>query len=276
MTFTNKTDSGLTVSMKQEFETMAAESIVQESALYIEGGFGKIALGGDDGAADAFNIDAQGLVAEEATPSVTSASIATNTEAGVEDGNDNKVLYTLPAMGGFTAGISFTDSGAVGSTDTTTIGANYTFSAAGADITFGGANSTTGVSGATDNDSHNLGIQIAAGDMTIIASQSEKTNQSDELSSSSLGISFAMPNGMTVGAYTFQSEDDLDTNEEYEKSGFELQYTIASGLTAYINIDDYEYTATSSDGGSGGSTTATSDSGSNTKLTQRGVLDVLE
>ena len=68
-----------------------------------------------------------------------------------------------------------------------------------------------------------------------------------------------MPNGMKIGAYTFKSEDDIDTTEEYSRSGAEVQYTIASGLTAVVNVDDYEYTA--------GGASATSDSGTNTRLT---------
>ena len=48
--------------------------------------------------------------------------------------------------------------------------------------------------------------------------------------------------------YTFKSEDDLDAGEEYSRNGVEVQYTIASGLTAYVNIDDYDYKEGTSDG----------------------------
>jgi hypothetical protein len=74
-----------------------------------------------------------------------------------------------------------------------------------------------------------------------------------------------MPNGMTVGAYTFKSEDDLDAGEEYTRSGVELQYTIASGLTAVINVDDYEYKEGTSDGTN--ATLHVDDSGTSSKLT---------
>ena len=53
---------------------------------------------------------------------------------------------------------------------------------------------------------------------------------------------------MKVGAYTFKSEDDLDAGEEYSRNGMEVQYSIASGLTAYVNIDDYDYKEGTSDG----------------------------
>ncbi len=69
---------------------------------------------------------------------------------------------------------------------------------------------------------------------------------------------------MKVGAYTFKSEDDIDTGEEYSRSGVEVQYSIASGLTAYNNVDDYEYKIATG-GGSINSTQA--DSGTNSKLT---------
>ena len=48
-----------------------------------------------------------------------------------------KVAYHLPAMGGLTAGVSHTDSGAAGGTDTTSYGAKYSMDAGGASITLG-------------------------------------------------------------------------------------------------------------------------------------------
>ena len=59
--------------------------------------------------------------------------------------------------------------------------------------------------------------------------------------------SYKMPNGMTVGAFTFKSEDDLDAGEEYTASGAEVQYNIASGLKATITVVDYDYKETGSE-----------------------------
>ena len=53
---------------------------------------------------------------------------------------------------------------------------------------------------------------------------------------------------------------DLDAGEEYSRSGAEIQYTIASGLTAVINVDDYDYK-------NGASDAANADSGTSSKLT---------
>ena len=46
--FTNKTDSGLDISMKQELLSDAGDSTVQESSISISGGFGTVGAGIDD------------------------------------------------------------------------------------------------------------------------------------------------------------------------------------------------------------------------------------
>ena len=73
-------------------------------------------------------------------------------------------------------------------------------------------------------------------------------------------ISYKMSDVMTVGAYTFDSENDLSAGEEYSRSGAEVQYTIASGLTAVLNVDDYDYKK-------GANALSVNDSGTNSRLT---------
>ena len=131
--------------------------------------------------------------------------------------------------------------------------------AGGAAITLGYTTATTEDS-TQDKDSDNMGMKIVSGDISLIVSQSTKEENDEDIQNQGASISYKLPNGMTVGAYTFKSEDDLDAGEEYTRAGAEVQYTIASGLTAYINVDDYDYKA-------GTSETTQSDSGTNTKLT---------
>jgi len=260
--FSNKTDSGLTLGMTVDFDTDAADNAAapnDETALSISGGFGKIVLGKDDAAADSYIIDESDLIAEDAAPGVTSMTIGTSSSLSLSDADLNKVSYHLPAMGGLTAGISTTQNLAVGGNDTVTYGAKYALEAAGANITLGYSTATTENS-TQDIDSDSMGIKIVSGDISLILSQGGLEKNDEDISNAGGSISYKMPNGMTIGAYTFKSEDDLDANEEYTRSGVEVQYTIASGLTAYINVDDYEYTA-------GTSETSQSDSGTNSKLT---------
>ena len=68
---------------------------------------------------------------------------------------------------------------------------------------------------------------------------------------------------MTVGAFTFTSEDDQDVGEEYTASGAEVQYSIASGLTAVITVVDYDYKVTASNH----ENTPVADSGTMSQLT---------
>jgi outer membrane protein OmpU len=139
--FTNKTDSGLTVEMYQELFSDAGEDDGEfdEANLSISGGFGKVILGQQDGVNDqGFGIAANNLVSEEMY-TVSGGNVATTDHSlGIKNGDmanlggdDNKITYITPSMGGLTAGISYTDSGYVGSTDTTEVGAKYTMSAGG-------------------------------------------------------------------------------------------------------------------------------------------------
>ena len=258
--FSNKTDSGLDISHHVTMDTDGANIVNAESALSISGGFGKIVLGNDDAAANSYIIDESDLIAEDQAPSVTSATIGTSSSLSLQDGDNNKISYHLPAMGGLTAGVSFTDAGAPAtSADTTTYGAKYSMSAAGAAITLGYTTATTD-DATQDKDSTNMGMKVVSGDISLIVSQGNTESNDEDIENQGASISYKMPNGMTIGAYTFKSEDDLDAGEEYSRSGAEVQYTIASGLTAVINVDDYDYKA-------GTSETNVSDSGTNTRLT---------
>ena len=262
--FTNKTDSGLDITYRVDFNTDPGDDGAfgaDETSIAIAGGFGKVILGFDDDAGDSYNIDESDLIAEDAGPGVGSMTISTSSAISSDDAN--KVAYHLPAMGGLTAGISHTDRGAAGGTDTTSYGAKYAMTAAGASITLGYA-AVQDENSTQDIDSENMGMKIVSGDISLIISQGGYEANDEDRENMGAAISYKMPNGMTVGAYTFTSEDDLDAGEEYSRSGVELQYTIASGLTAVINVDDYDYKLGTNADSTGA---ASSDSGTASKLT---------
>jgi len=261
-TFTNKTDSGLTITAVTELEADGdATTSTDEHSLSISGGFGTFKLGRDDSVGDNFGIEVEDLIAEESTPLSNSdgmtASVLTDTDIRAAASDNNKVSYYLPAMGGFKAGVSHTTTVA-GSTDSVEYGASFTTEAAGSSITIGGATGTTEAA-TKDTDAQNMGIKITSGAVTVALATATYEAVDENQESNGAAISYDMGNGMVLGAYTMESDDSLDTTESYSKSGVELQYTIASGLTAVINVDDYEYKA--------GDTTYTADSGTNSKLT---------
>jgi len=267
VTLSNKTDSGLDISMAVEMTTDDTDAAIDESSLSIAGGFGKIVLGSDDNAADNYAIDAEDVVGEEIKVGAENGSMTMLDSDIPSTGDANKITYHIPAMGGLKAGISYTDNGTdstSGDQDSVEIGAQYSMSAAGASITLGGATSNTEqVSGTVDTESSNIGVSVDAGNITVKIAQStyEATNKDEE--ANGVGVKFKVSDNMSVSAYTIKVEDGTGTtDEEYTNTGGEVAYTIASGLTAYFNISDYDY---KTGAGTGAGTTA--DSGTVSKLT---------
>jgi len=261
--FSNKTDSGLTIGYVVEMDSDAGSGgEIDESSLSIAGGFGKIVLGQNDGVGDNYGIGAQDLVGEETSQLIGSASIGTNSDITLHSGDDSKIAYHLPAMGGLTVGGSYTDSGAaVTSTDTTEFGFRYAMDMAGMAVTIGGATGTQEAA-TKDISSDNVGIKVVSGDITFSVAQSSLVSNGEDIDNTGAAISMKMANGMTVGAYTFNSEDAVDIGEEYSKTGVELKYVVAPGLNAIFNMDNYDYKQATT-----GSLTASADDGTVTKMT---------
>jgi len=280
--FTNKTDSGLTVSMVTELESDDADTAINESSLSISGGFGKIVLGGNDGSGEDYGIASTDLPAEEIYATGTDELTLTKPDISAMSGDANKVSYHLPAMGGLTAGASFANSGPAGATDTTAFGARYSMSAGGAAITLGAATATTEGS-SQDTDSQVVGVKVVSGNITAALSQSTyeaagtaavdavagsssanfvaaipATSASNE-ESTGVAVSFKVNDGMTVTLHTAETDDSV-TSEEYTNSGIEVAYTVAPGLSAYLNVEDYDYKV-------GTSANTVADSGTASKLT---------
>ena len=108
ITFTNKTDSGLTVTGVYDID--ADTNAVDESFLEVSGGFGSLSLGKLAAANDAFGIGEHDLIDEDLSVLPTGATIVTNSGEANSTEN-NKLLYVTPTMGGFRAGYSIYDSG---------------------------------------------------------------------------------------------------------------------------------------------------------------------
>ena len=261
--FANKTDSGLDLNFRYDIGAVTSSDQAltgDEASLSISGGFGKIVLGTDDDASDAYELDEMDLVGEE--PTSTHASHSISQTSGVSSTDAMKIAYHLPAMGGLTSGISFADSGAAGGSDKTAYGLKYDLSAGGADVSLAYRASSTEAA-AVDIDESNMGIKVVSGDISLILSKGKYEASDEDRDNTGVAVSFAMPNGMTLGAYTFKSEDDLDVGEKFTRTGAEVEYSIASGLTAYVNIDDYDYEVTAANH----EATPTADNGTLTQLT---------
>jgi len=268
--FKNKTDNGLTVSWRAELEADAdGTTTMDESSFSIEGGFGKVVLGSNDGVSDNYPIVSGDLIAEEsgkgALGATTSMTMNYNSDIALGANDNVKISYHMPAMGGLTAGISLEDSGATATanaaTDTTSLGAKYVMEVGGMAVTLSGASVTQETAaGTVDNDSSVAGIKVVSGNITAVYNAAVQKSDDENIDATGVAVSYAMSNGMTLGVYSDSAEDSEDSGESFKISGVELQYPVASGLTAVVNYDSYDYKR-------GTETSATNDAGSIVKLT---------
>jgi len=283
--FSNKTDSGLDIGLTVEMFSDGDETAnTDEASLSIAGGFGKVVLGQNDGVGDNYGVSSTDLPAEEIYAGVGTDNDLkiVNADIASLSADSNKIAYHIPAMGGLTAGVSFMNSGAAGSADSTEFGAQYAMDAGGAAITLGFASGSTEAA-TQDTDSQVVGVKVSSGNITAVVSQATyeaaavafkagsastgakarvaDTKAKDQADEESIGaaISFKVNDAMTITAHTAET-DDGQTTESYSNSGVEIAYTIASGLTAYLNVEDYDYKA-------GNSTNNTDNAGTASKLT---------
>jgi len=263
ISFSNKTDSGLTIGGKLEIDADA--NAQDESVLTISGGFGTFRLGQEDSMHETFGITEVDLIDEEGDGRyVGTATHTISANAGEQGSTDgNKIGYVTPAMGGFKAGISVEDSGDDGTTDMTAIGASYTMPLADGTLTVKYNQST--LDGDTDTDSTNMGAQLTLGAMSlIISSMTYETGTDEDQEGTGFGIKYDMGGGLTIAASASEVEDTADTaageNEKYTANIGEVVYTVAPGLKAKVTYTDYEYK-------DGGQTNVGDDSGQITTLT---------
>ena len=263
ISFSNKTDSGLTIGGKLEIDADA--NVQDESVLTISGGFGTFRLGQEDSMHETFGITEVDLIDEEGDGRyVGTATHTIASNAGEQNSTDgNKIAYVTPNMGGFSAGFSLEDSGDDGTTDRTAMGASYTMPLASGSLVVKYNQST--LDGDTDRDTTNMGAQFTMGAMSlIVSSMTDETGTTEDQEGTGFGIKYDMGGGMTIAASATEVEDTADTsngeNEKYTANIGEVVYTVAPGLLAKVTYTDYEYK-------DGGQANVGDDSGQITQLT---------
>jgi len=263
--FTNKTDSGLTITAQNQFKTSSGAQ--DDVSVSVSGGFGTITMGKTDGANANYEMNALGLVQEEeggtlsTTTAGTTATIATSTSGS--GGNNEQVSYHLPAMGGLTAGFSYGTGTIASNNEYSAFGFKYAMEAGGAAVTLGYSTKTTETATAADDDRTSMGVDIVMGALKLGLSQGNTETATADETVNSAGISYDLGNGLVVAAGVTSSEDDDDAGEEYDMTTYEAAYTIASGLSAVLNVTDFDY-----ENGTGSSSVSSNDyNGTNTSLT---------
>jgi len=273
--FSNSTADGLNIGYTVELDTDGAATVIDETSMSISHkSFGQFILGNNDGAADKYNLAAEDVMGEEASPLQISATIGTNTDVSLDANDNNKITYIMKPMmdGNLKAGVSYESGGAgVESNSTTSIGAQYGMDVGGMAVTVAATNAVKegkmGLSGNTNTEHSGMGIKLVTGAITVIAASAEKDSNFDVIESSGIGASYTLPSGTVLSAYSMTSKDTMDTSETYENVGLEAKITIVKGLKAIITYNDFTYTKPTVDAGGQAATTPADDSGTNTKLT---------
>ena len=284
--FSNKTDSGLDIGLTTVLHFDGNQNadddqnIMDEHALYISGGFGKLQLGSDDGIGDQLTRSASDLIGKDALNSgetlsfhtATAANFAGNSGGNLRDDNadlpgddiddEANITYTLPKMGGLTAGVSYRDggTGADQNDDKTEIAAKYEFTSGDVSGSLHYGTLTFDQSGTTttfDRDASSIGIDVSMGPIRAVyaTAQIDTTTANVETEISDFGVQYKVNDGLTLAAV--QTEVTENTGgEKLDVTSVSATYTIASGLTAYITYHDYDY--------ENGTSAATDDDGSAT------------
>lgn len=247
--FTNTTDSGLTITMAVGLNEGGSQD---DQKLTIAGDFGSIRLSNDqEGVGDAA-INAGGLVNDETTSMTAGLG-----KYGTSMSTGNMVTYTTPSMNGLTAAISIADAGTATRADVTEMRLAYSTAMEGTTVSIDYVTASTddnGTAGAqSGSDASSIGIQVGMGAVTVAANAATKSlnDNSEDYSSTTIGASYNMGNGMVFGVYQNAGDDDKEAAYDYKQTAASITYTIAPGLTAALTMTDTEMT----DGG----TTTTDD-----------------
>jgi predicted porin len=220
ITFAGSTtlDNGIKVGVNIQLEGESSSDIIDESYIWFEGTFGKITFGAEDSAAVALNVGTpkpSNFFWGAASPVFSTVDCGTNgvgIGAGLScaigdyglfgvDGDNEKITYLSPKMGGFQVGISYTPDGHEAGSATGQQGAGY--SGGDADNTAGEQSEVISVGAQWSGDLGGMGVRIGggykSGDLEVPAAGAEDQDL--------WGVGVSVSSGkLNVGAHW--TEDD--------------------------------------------------------------------
>ena len=253
--FSNTTDSGLSFGAASELEGDADTTngaVMDESSMYVSGDFGKIEMGQNDGAGPTFvTFPAYGsnnLGSYDAGTYTTNSAGTALTGVYMfpqygRDGDNNKISYFSPNMGGFSFGYSYSDEG----TDNadTAMGLSWSGDMAGVGVAFTAMMEDSGESTDTTENSA-YGVTLTSGDMDLgVSTGSTKTGTTIDSTTTVYGIGYNVSDSVRITAHAVNSENDITSGDEFTAQDIGLNYTIAPGLGLHMNVMSFEATDTS-------------------------------
>jgi len=236
VSFSSVTDNGLALSYSTNLDASNSQNAS------ISGDFGTITLSDTAHAAEAFDVTSPSMVGGhgdlETAPKTSGDAEITNVrynEAELSELTGTNIAYYSPSVNGFSFGVSL--GGISAADDVTTGGVKYTADMGGASVTIGYAASQ----GAANVSSNHLGAQVSMGNITVgIGNSTEEASTSDKEEVTSAGISYVMNDQITLNAGTTSSDNTLAA-KELNTTSVGVSYQIASGLTANLAHNEFEY-----------------------------------
>ncbi len=259
LAFTNKTDSGLTISMFQTIRSNGTEAVSAANSdgnnITVEGGFGFLSLGNTGGVGDELTPTAADLIGPGSTDGkaptfYNESGSLTSQQASLINIIDaeNNITFKLPTIGGLTLGVSHKDAGQAASenADETVVAGSYEFTSGDVTGTIAYAsNSIDGATvGATSLDSSSMGLTISSGPFSAVIAQAEddQTGGTIQTEVNDYGISYAVSDALTF-AVSGTEVTETSGGETLDVTSVSAKYTIVDGLDAYLTYHDYDYGA---------------------------------
>jgi hypothetical protein len=245
----SKTDAGLEYGLEIQVEGDAAG--IDERFMFVSGGFGKVTLGSNDGAADP-KIDGAvygvpGMAGAEDSGLAGSTSSGSGTAVsnnGLVDGGDNlMMLYNAPRIAGVAVSASYTPSGGT-STDGGTyqymwggnINTSHKFEGVGVKLNLSGVHADG--QGDSTKESALNGYSIGAGlDYEGLGFEIGYMRQHDgeSIHGGDDDTAFVIGTGYKQGPWTigvqYNSTDENTTKDEWQAYSIGTSYNVAKGLT---------------------------------------------
>ncbi|BDW90933.1 MULTISPECIES: porin [Thalassospira] len=263
-------DNGIEVGAKIELEgEEAAGAQVDEQYLFINGGFGQVKLGQEDGAAADMSITAPSVgpagVNDGDAPNYANMTGAVADNVW-DDGDAKKLTYYTPVIGGFRAGASYTMDSTSEHDDDANAGDAVVSAGVEYRADFDGVSLAVAATGENKGEGnwYHVGGTVGFGNFTVGTSYGEKdadygfgdnaiTTEDDDMGWD-LGASYAM-DAATVSLTYMYSEIGVDSTtaattgaNEVNTVDLGLAYTLGAGVTWKSSVFWFDIDRAATDG----------------------------
>ena len=223
---------------------------IDESWMYVSGGFGEVRLGAEDGAAADMGITAPSVGPVGANDGdlgnwVTTNAIPDTVPAG---GDSKRVTYYTPTLGGFKAGISYADDDSSENSNTVATGDSRVSGGLEYRGDFDGVSVGVSLVGESfqEGEWYGVGATVGFGNFTVGASVSETdgefgagepaagANKLEDTTDFDIGVSYAMDAATVSLTYAYGENDGSATVsgvDEINTVHAGLDYTLGAGVS---------------------------------------------